>query len=160
MNPVLYAEDEVDDIFFMQRAFRQAGVEQALLIVNDGDAVIAYLSGANQYADRRQYPLPALIMLDLNMPRQSGFEVLQWIRNSPAVSRLPVVLISSSGQESDIRQATVLGASAYLVKPGKPAELTQVISALKGYWLSPGGPTAEIGTLTGYRNLMPRTGHH
>lgn len=139
MNVILYADDEPDDVFFMRRAFEQAGVDQPLQIVHDGEEAIAYLSGQGGYAERSRYPLPALVLLDLNMPRSSGFDVLNWIRTTPAFADLPVLVMSSSRQESDIKCASLLGASGYLVKPGKPDELVDIVTALKDHWLASGG---------------------
>src|SRR3954468_16630522 len=126
MKPILYAEDEPDDVFFMQRAFRQAGIEHPLLAVRDGAEAIAYLSGKGKYSNRDAYPLPRLVLLDLNMPESSGFDVLNWIRSTPAVSTLPVLVLTSSSHPSDIERASLLGANGYLVKPGKPERLVDV----------------------------------
>ena len=136
MNVILYADDEPDDVFFMRRAFEQAGIEQPLHTVHDGSEAIAYLSGQGQYTDRKLYPLPSLILLDLNMPRSSGFDVLNWIRATPALAALPVLVMSSSGQECDIKCASLLGANGYLVKPGKPEDLLGIVTALKDQWLA------------------------
>ena len=136
MRPILYAEDETDDIFFMRRAFQQTGIAHPLEAVPDGDEAIAYLAGTGKYADRIAYPLPALVLLDLNMPRTSGFEVLKWIRNRPPVSGLPVLVISSSNHDADIQRASLLGANGYLVKPGNPDDLFEMVKAFKDYWLA------------------------
>jgi CheY-like chemotaxis protein len=135
MISVLYAEDEPDDIFFMERAFKEAGIEQPLYSVPDGQEVIAYLSGAGQYADRTQYPLPGLILLDINMPQMSGLDVLKWIRATPAVCTTPVLVLSSSSHEKDVEQASLLGANGYLTKPGQPDRLVEIVRAFKDYWL-------------------------
>lgn len=144
MKPILYADDEPDDIFFMQRAFEQAGIEQPLLTVNSGNELITYLSGQGKYADRIRYPLPALVLVDLNMPQGSGFESLKWIRNKPSLSTLPVLVITSSNHESDIQRASLLGANGYLVKPSKLDDLFEVVKAFKGYWLTHDRLTNEV----------------
>jgi CheY-like chemotaxis protein len=136
MRPILYAEDEADDIFFMRRAFQSAGVGNPLRTVGDGQEVIAYLCGTGQYADRGEHPLPGLVLLDLNMPRMSGFEVLKWIRATPAVSALPILVLTSSNHDSDVQRASLLGANGYIVKPGKPEDLLEIVKAVKSYWLS------------------------
>ena len=135
MMPILYAEDEPDDIFFMERAFKEAAIEQPLYSVADGEEVIAYLSGAGQYADRTQYPLPGLILLDINMPQMSGLDVLKWIRATPAVSTIPVLVLSSSSHEKDVQRASLLGANGYLTKPGQPDRLVEIVKAFRDYWL-------------------------
>jgi len=136
MKPILYAEDEQDDVIFMERAFRQAGIEHPLHTVSDGGEVIAYLCGKGKYGNRDEYPMPGLVLLDLDMPETSGFDVLKWIRSTPAVSTLPVLVLTSSSQPSDIERASLLGANGYLVKPGKPERLVDVVKAFKDYWLS------------------------
>jgi len=135
MKSILYIEDEPDDVFFIQRAFKQTGIEQSLQTVSDGEQAIAYLSGESQYVNRVQYPTPALVLLDLNMPRMSGFEVLKWIRSTSPMSIVPIVILTSSNQKKDIHQASSLGANGYLVKPGKPEALVEMVRALKDYWL-------------------------
>jgi CheY-like chemotaxis protein len=122
-HPVLYAEDEEDDVFFLQRAFCEAGIANPLVVVSDGDAAMEYLSGTGRYENRAEYPFPCLVLLDLNLPARSGLDVLKWIRGQPAMCGLPVLVLTSSTQEADIQQAYLYGANAYLVKPGKPAEL-------------------------------------
>ena len=136
MRPILYIDDEPDDIFFMVRACKRAGLEEPIETVNQGSEAIAYLSGTGKYADRVRYPVPRLILLDLNIPGISGFEILKWIRSNPAVSRLPVLVLTSSNQENDVRRAHSLGANGYLVKPGKIDELVRMIRAMKDYWLA------------------------
>src|SRR5581483_1794343 len=100
-----------------RRAFAKANVPNPLIIVGDGDAAIAYLAGVDGYADRTRFPLPALVLLDLKLPRRSGLEVLEWIRKQPGVRRIPVVVLTSSRQRPDVDCAYDLGANSYLVKP-------------------------------------------
>jgi CheY-like chemotaxis protein len=132
---VLYAEDEPDDVFFMERAFRRAGIEHGLHTVADGKEAMDYLSGKEKYADRTINPLPAVVLLDLKMPEFSGFEVLRWIRSTAEVAAVPVVILTSSAQRADIERASSLGANGYLVKPGNLEELAEVARAIKAYWL-------------------------
>src|ERR1041384_3523205 len=132
---VLYAEDEPDDIFFMKRAFRPAGIGEQLRTVNDGNEAIDYLAGRGKYSNRRENPLPSVVLLDLKMPETSGFEVLQWIRTHPGVATWPVVIFPSSSQPADIERASTLGANGYLVKPGSPDLLIDLVKAFKEYWL-------------------------
>jgi len=136
MSPsVLYAEDEPDDVFFLKRAFKQAGIEEQLRTVSDGNEAIDYLSGRGKYSDRREHPLPNIVLLDLKMPETSGFDILRWIRTAPGISSLPVVIFTSSSQPTDIERASTLGANGYLVKPGSPDLLLDLVKAFKDYWL-------------------------
>jgi CheY-like chemotaxis protein len=130
-RPVLYAEDEENDAFLMRRAFAKAGVGNPLFVVNDGAAAILYLAGEGEYSERDKYPLPCLLLLDLNMPRQSGLEVLKWVRSQLAFQSLPVVILTSSSQDRDIRSAHKLGASGYLVKPASSEKLIELVAGLR-----------------------------
>ncbi|HVV71971.1 MAG TPA: PAS domain S-box protein, partial [Verrucomicrobiae bacterium] len=114
---VLYVEDEESDAIFMRRAFAAKGMGSALQVVGDGRAAIEYLSGTEKYADRQEYPLPSLVLLDLNLPQVPGFEVLKWMRNHPDFARTPVVIFSSSTREDDRTKAKELGADEFVAKP-------------------------------------------
>lgn len=134
--PILYAEDDENDAFLIQRAFKQAEVRNPLVIVPDGKAAVDYLTGTGPYANREEHPLPCLILLDLKMPGKSGLEVLEWIRKQAEISILPVVMLTSSEQESDIHRAYLVGANGYLVKPNKPEEIQAMAKAIQDYWLT------------------------
>jgi DNA-binding response OmpR family regulator len=97
--------------------------------------VIAYLRGDDKYADRRRYPLPGLLLLDLKMPRKNGFEVLQWLREQPEFAQLQVVVLSSSDEIKDINRAYELGANSFLVKPMFFSEFVGMLEALHSYCL-------------------------
>lgn len=117
MNPViLLAEDNYADILLAQRAFRQLNSPYVLNVVKDGDATVDYLSGQGNYADRDRYPLPALLLLDLKMPRRSGFEVMEWLQQQPNLG-LPVVILTSSNDPNEIQRGYHLGAKSYVLKP-------------------------------------------
>src|SRR5262245_38394143 len=98
---ILLVEDSEDDVFFMTRAFRTAGMLLPLAHVENGQKAIDYLSGKPPYDDRTQFPLPSLVLLDLKMPFLSGFEVLRWIRNQFSCACLPVIVFTTSNQERD-----------------------------------------------------------
>ncbi len=132
---VLYVEDEESDRLLMQFAFRKAGLEGALRMVNHGQAAIDYLSGTGAYGERAEYPLPAVVLLDLHLPEVHGFEVLKWIREQPAHSGLPVVVFTSSAREEDRRQAELLGASGFVQKPVMLGGFQEVARRLNDEWL-------------------------
>jgi CheY-like chemotaxis protein len=136
LQPILLVEDNDDDVIFMTRAFKNAEIAQPLQIVNDGQQAIDYLAGAEAFADRARFPLPRLVLLDLQLPRKNGLEVLKWIREQPALQTLPVLVVSTSRETSDIESAYRLGANCYLVKPSTVGELMEMMKAFKAFWLT------------------------
>jgi len=132
---VLLVEDDENDVFFLQRAFDAAGVQNALHIATDGQHAIDWLSGAGEYADRAKHPIPCLLILDLKMPRKTGMEVLQWKREQPLLHYLPTIVLSSSAHRYDIERAYRLGASAFVVKPPSTEARTALARFIKGFWL-------------------------
>jgi CheY-like chemotaxis protein len=131
---ILLADDSDDDVLLMKRAFRVAKNAANLQIVNDGEELVSYLSGEGRFSDRLVYPVPALLLLDLKMPRRSGFEVLDWLREQPELKRLVVVVLTSSMAQADVNRAFDLGANSYMVKPSEFRELTEMLSRLDSYW--------------------------
>jgi CheY-like chemotaxis protein len=133
--PILYVEDEEDDHFFLQRAFKNAEILNPLVMVRDGQSAVDYFAGSGCYSNRAEHPLPCLALLDLNLPEKSGLEILKWIRSQPATCALPVIMLTSSTQEADIHRAYQQGANGFLIKPGKPGELLDMVKAIKDFWL-------------------------
>lgn len=134
-GPILLIEDNEDDVFFMRRAFKSAGIENQLLVVMDGQQAIDYLGGKEEFCDRTRFPLPVLVLLDLKLPHKSGHEVLSWIREQPDFETLIVIVLTTSRETSDIEKAYRLGANAYLVKPPGAPELIEIVTSLKQFWL-------------------------
>ena len=141
---ILLVEDNPRDVELIQRAFKQARMANPIKVVNDGQAAMDYLSGADAYADRAQYPLPFLVLLDLNLPKVSGLEVLQWIRTQAAFERLCVVILTSSRETAETERAYALGANSYLHKPGNFEQLVMLMNGLELHWAvidqAPGAP--------------------
>jgi len=134
-RPILLVEDDDNDVLFVRSAFKKAELSNPLQVVSDGQKAVDYLEGLDEYADRSAHPLPYLVLLDINLPHKTGFEVLQWIREQPAVRTLTVVVLTSSTAEIDAQQAYLLGANSYVVKPSNPDKLREFMKALKGYWV-------------------------
>ncbi len=132
---VLYVEDEESDRFLMRLAFQKVGLESALRMVDHGQGAIDYLSGSGEYGERGKYPIPGVVLLDLNLPEVHGFDVLKWIRAHPAHSGLPVVVFTSSAREEDRDRAELLGANDFLQKPGMPGGFQEVARRLSEQWL-------------------------
>lgn len=133
---MLYIEDEPDDVFFMRDAFRRLGLEDSFAAVEDGGRAIAYLAGGAPFEEPGRHPLPACVLLDLNLPVRSGFEVLAWVRAQPALAKLPVVIFSSSGRLEDRQRAEQLGANDYLLKPVSGREFIHTARRVVQTWLS------------------------
>jgi CheY-like chemotaxis protein len=140
---VLHIDDDPNDTELLRAATRRAKTQFHLFNVEDGETAIAYLSGAGNYADRSRYPIPALILLDLKMPRATGLEILKWIREHPECGRLPVVILSGSELHEDIRLAYETGANSYLVKPLGFDALVDLVKDVDAVWL-PGQRTRKV----------------
>jgi CheY-like chemotaxis protein len=134
-TPILWAEDDEHERFFIRRALERSGVGNPVIAVEDGREAVDYLAGIGPYADRATHPLPGLLVLDLNMPKMSGLEVLAWLSTQPDFNELPVVVLSSSGLESDIKRAIELGADDFQVKPVEFERLVDIIRNLHSRWL-------------------------
>jgi CheY-like chemotaxis protein len=144
---ILYVEDEETDVVLVEHVFARAGISNPLKTVKDGKEAKDYLAGNEPFKDRTQHPLPALVLLDLNLPYWSGFQVLAWIRQQPRLRRLPVVVFTSSSRPDDIARAYDAGANAYLVKPNGLADLTSLITALRDFWLRHARLPEKLGVL-------------
>ena len=131
---ILLVDDSENDLALMREAFRKAGFTSPLQEVHSGEEAIAYLKGEDPYRDRRRFPLPVVILLDLNMPLKNGFDVLSWLTTQPAFKHLSVIILTASGRSEDVERAFDLGASSYLVKPSNLGALTDMIRCLRD-WL-------------------------
>ena len=134
-SAILLVEDDEADILLLRRAFRNARIANPVIEVRDGQAAIQYLSEEGDYADRTRYPIPFLILLDLRLPKLSGFEVIAWMREQPQLAHLIVVVLTASDHVPDVTKARDLGANSYLVKPGNFEELVEMVKRIKGRWL-------------------------
>ncbi len=120
-------------------------------MVTDGAQAIQYLGGEDKYADREAYPLPRLIVMDIKMPRQSGFDVLESLKHDPRFRRIPVIIVSGSDRPQDINHAYELGANAYMVKPMDFHAVEALFESITHYWgLECAKPDLELaGTMAG-----------
>lgn len=131
---VLYVEDEKDDILFMRLAFERARLTPELEAVTDGKAAIAYLAARLNRKAADGSELPCLILLDLNLPLVSGFDVLTWLRAEPRYKAVPVIVVSSSGRLEDQEKARALGANEYVQKPGSGMQFLDIVRDLARRW--------------------------
>jgi len=132
---VLLVEDVEDDAELVRRAFAKGSVVNPLQIVRTGEEALEYLTGTGRYANRAEYPLPELLLLDLKLPGIDGFQVLRWIRQQPELKALRVVVLTSSQALSDATEAYKAGANSFLVKPIDFNDFVNVTNAIQGYWL-------------------------
>jgi CheY-like chemotaxis protein len=134
---VLLVEDDPADARLIMRAIERVKIPARVVHVKNGDDAVSYLAGTEQYGDRKKYPLPCLVLMDVKLPRRWGLEVLQWMRSQKSgVERVPVVMLTSSQEAVDIRQAYDFGVNSYLVKPENTDQLLRMVSVLKDYWFS------------------------
>ena len=128
MTNVLIVEDSLDDLFLLRRIFNKLKLEHQIQSVQDGDAAIRYLEDPTK-------PRPKLILLDLHLPKVSGFEVIAWVRGHSELRNLPIVILTSSSEPQDLKRAYDLGANGYLVKPGVLDQLQTMMQASSDFWL-------------------------
>ena len=127
---ILMAEDDPDDRMMADQAFRQYRLKNGVVFVEDGQELMDYLHHQGTYSDADQFPLPDLILLDLNMPRKDGREALTEIKTDPKLRRIPVVILTTSQAEEDILRSYDLGANAYITKPVTFQGLAETIRTL------------------------------
>ncbi|MEP6663955.1 MAG: response regulator [Verrucomicrobiota bacterium] len=132
-HTVLSVEDNSDDILLLQRACEKSAVTFHLKTVEDGQRAIDYLSGINNYSDREEFPVPSLVLLDLQIPAKSGLEVLDWIRQKEWSRNLPVVVFTSSQDKRDVQKAYDKGANWFVTKPADYQKLQKVAQSINAY---------------------------
>lgn len=133
---ILLVDDNRMDIELALDAFREARLINRIETASNGGEVLDYLFGRGDYEDRKRYPLPDLILLDLKMPGIDGFDVLKQIKTTPLIKRIPVVILTSSREEGDRALSYDIGANSYLVKPVSFSGFIEVIKQIENYWLS------------------------
>ena len=131
---ILLAEDNDDDVFIFERAYKQSGTKNPLQVARDGQELTDYLSGTGKFADRAKFPLPFLLLLDLKLPLRHGLEVLEWMRTVPALAKITVVALTSSAEHRDLGRARERGARFYLVKPPRAKTLIEMMDVLRAEW--------------------------
>lgn len=129
---VVLVEDNPDDADLIVHAFRKAHIANPIEVISDGASAIARLGERAAAGDGE---VPALVLLDLKLPRRSGFEVLEWARANDATRLWPIVVLTSSSQNGDVRRAYELGANSYLVKPVASEALLDMVRTLNRYWI-------------------------
>ncbi len=132
---ILIVEDQEDDILLIKRAFKAAGINNPIQVVRNGIEAVAYLSAEGKFANRHEYPLPSLVLLDLHMPGMDGYELLAWVRKQDGLRATPVVVLTSSNLISDVNRAYALGANSFFVKDVDFQNTAALLRVLKRYWM-------------------------
>jgi two-component system, response regulator len=133
-HPILIAEDDEDDYLLTLEALKEAGVDTPVKWVKDGEELMGYLEPVGTTAQKSSPEFPSLILLDLNMPRKDGREVLDEIKKNKALRKIPIVVLTTSEAETDINHAYDLGVNSYIQKPVRFNEFVEVVKVLSHYW--------------------------
>ena len=137
---LLIVEDEENDVLFLKDALRKANILSPIQVVDDGRMALDYLGGVGKYEDRKTYPLPSVIFLDLKLPQVNGLAILKWIREEPSLPSMLVMILTASSLDEDIERAYRLGANSYVVKPSSRDKLVEVLKDFNNWWFKHNEP--------------------
>ncbi len=133
---VVLVEDDPNDAMLIRRAFERTTGEMGFVHLSDGDAAVRYLAGESPYQERLNSTFRLMLLLDIKLPRRSGFDVLHWARTQPApLCRVPILMLTSSNQRTDVDRAFDLGATAFIRKPSRINLLSEMVGDLKNFWM-------------------------
>lgn len=132
--PILIAEDDEDDRFLIQAAFEDCGIAHPLVFARDGIEVMQYLLNQGAFANKEAYPRPALVLLDLNMPKKDGRETIKEIRNQEAFKTLPIIVLSTSNAPQDLKICYESGANCFINKPSSFEGLLDTVKGIYDFW--------------------------
>jgi CheY-like chemotaxis protein len=141
---ILIGEDSEDDAIFLERGFRKIGLKNPVQILTDGGLVMDYLKGEGKFQNRREFPFPSVLFLDIKMPRVDGFQVLEWLRDHDNCKVIPTMMFSSSDQPEEVERAYKLGVNAYLVKPHSYDELEDLLRHAYEFWARCAKPKVPV----------------
>ena len=142
-GPILLVEDNDDDIVLTLRAMKKSQITTQIVVTRDGAEALEYIFGAGAYTGTGTTSLPSIVLLDLKLPRIDGMETLSHLRANELTRLMPVIILTSSDEQRDIKECYRLGANSYLRKSGDFAEFTKLMGTLHTYWQA-----NEIATLT------------
>jgi CheY-like chemotaxis protein len=131
---ILMAEDDPEDVMLVRDALTEARLCNDLRCVSDGEQLMDYLKRRGKYADPQTSPRPGIILLDLNMPKKDGREVLREIKDDPSLRSIPVIVLTTSNAEEDIVRSYGLGANSYITKPVTFEKLVEIVKFVGRYW--------------------------
>ncbi len=133
---ILLVEDNKMDVALTLDAFREAHLINKIQVAHNGEEALQYLFGEGEFADRKAYPMPSIVLLDLKMPGIDGFEVLRRIKSTDEIKRIPVIILTSSKEEGDRALGYDYGANSYLVKPVSFEGFLEVVKKVLDYWIT------------------------
>ena len=131
----LLVEDDPNDIVFFRRGLKGSPILTHLRVAEDGQEAVAYMEGSGRFENRSEHPLPALIILDLKLPKKPGLEFLEWLRKDSRFKETPVIILTSSKEPRDLLRAQELGVTAYHVKPVAFTDLCELVRSFAEYWI-------------------------
>jgi len=141
---ILLVEDNADDVLLTERALKKSHILNQLAVATDGEEALDYLFGTGNWAGRDMNIMPEVVLLDINLPKIDGLEVLRRMRADKRTKLLPVVILTSSKEQRDLIDGYALGANSYIRKPVNFKQFTEAISQLGLYWLVLNETTADL----------------
>ena len=132
---ILIVEDHAADVTVIKAALRRLNYDLEVQFISDGRLALDYLAGKRPYSERASYPLPHLILLDLSLPKVSGFEILEWVRTEPNLRLTPIIILATSNRKEDIQRAYAFGANSFITKPTELDKLVQDLKLAFDHWL-------------------------
>jgi CheY-like chemotaxis protein len=131
---ILVAEDDPNDVFLLERAFKKVGVGMPSYICGDGGEAMTYLKGEGKFSDRITYPFPRVLITDLKMPKCTGLDLLRWLHDHPECNLIPKIVLSASSEPADVKRSYQLGANCYFRKPTKFDDLIELVKMAQTFW--------------------------
>ncbi|NME68322.1 response regulator [Flammeovirga aprica] len=131
---ILYADDDPEDRMLTEEAFEESNLSVQLRFVEDGEQLMDYLSHNGAFSDQDKFPLPDLILLDLNMPKKDGVECLKEIKDNDLLRKIPIVILTTSNDEEDVVKTYNLGVSSFITKPVTFESMVEVVESINKYW--------------------------
>lgn len=129
------AEDDEDYQLLIRNAAREAGIKIPILSVVDGEELIDFVMHRKQFTNDKQFPLPSLILLDLNMPKIDGRKAIEELKKNPDIMKIPIIVLTTSNVKEDINLVYEAGASSFIVKPSLFSSLVNIMKSIKNFWL-------------------------
>ncbi len=131
---ILIADDDADDREMMKAAFEENHIAHNIKFVENGEELLRYLKRKGAYADAATHPLPQIILLDLNMPKKDGREALKEIKTDNYLKQIPVIVLTTSQEEKDVKRSYELGVNSFIIKPVTFRKLVEFTQTLWKYW--------------------------